>query len=147
MTIKASVTAAMKDAMRARDQERLNAIRLILADVKRIEVDERIEVDDERMLVILDKMKKQRFDSIAAFEKADRDDLVKREQFELAVIAEFMPEPLSEAELDSLVAEAVSTTEASSMKDMGKVVAYVKSRAQGRADMGKVSQQIKAALA
>ena len=147
MSIKASLTAAMKDAMRARDQERLNAIRLILADVKRIEVDERIEVEDDRMLIILDKMKKQRYDSISQFEKAGRGDLVEREQYELGVIADFLPEQLSDEELDAVIKDAIEQTGASSMRDMGKVVALVKSQAQGRADMGQVSQRIKGALA
>lgn len=144
--IKAQITEAMKDAMRARDKERLGAIRLILADFKRIEVDERIEIDDERALVILDKMLKQRRDSIKQFTDGGRQDLADKEQAEIEVIQSFLPTPLTPAEIDALVAAAISATGAESVKDMGKVMAIVKPQVQGRADVGAVSQAIKARL-
>ncbi|KJS08210.1 MAG: glutamyl-tRNA amidotransferase [Gammaproteobacteria bacterium BRH_c0] len=145
-TIKAQITEAMKDAMRAKDKERLGAIRLILADFKRIEVDERIEIDDERALVILDKMLKQRRDSIKQFTDGGRQDLAEKEQAEIEVIQTFLPTPLTPAEIDDLVAAAISATGAESVKDMGKVMAIVKPQVQGRADVGAVSQAIKARL-
>lgn len=145
-TIKARITEAMKDAMRAREKERLGTIRLILADFKRIEVDERIEIDDERALVILDKMLKQRRDSINQFTDGGRQDLADKEQAEIEVIQDFLPTPLTPAEIDALVAAAISTTGAESVKDMGKVMAIVKPQVQGRADVGAVSQAIKARL-
>lgn len=145
--IKARLTEAMKDAMRAKDKDRLGAIRLIQADVKRIEVDERIEVDDERMLVILDKMIKQRRDSISQYENAGRPELAAREQAEIDVIQEFLPSPLSADELQQLIGEAIASTGAESMKDMGKVMAALKPQIQGRADVGAVSQAVKQRLA
>lgn len=145
-TIKAQITEAMKDAMRAREKERLGAIRLILADFKRIEVDERIEIDDERALVILDKMLKQRRDSIKQFTDGGRQDLADKEQAEIEVIQSFLPTPLTPAEIDALIAAAISATGAESVKDMGKVMAIVKPQVQGRADVGSVSQAIKARL-
>ena len=145
-TLKHRITEAMKDAMRAKDKQRLGAIRLILADIKRIEVDERIEVDDTRVLAILDKMNKQRRDSIAQFDAAGRDDLSAQEHAELAVIAEFLPAALSEQELDELIAEAITKSQAESMRDMGKVMGLLKPQLQGRADIGAVSQQVKARL-
>lgn len=146
LTIKAQITEAMKDAMRAKDKERLGAIRLILADFKRIEVDERIEIDDERALIILDKMLKQRRDSIKQFTDGGRQDLADKEQVEIEVIQGFLPTPLTAAEIDALVAAAISATGAESVKDMGKVMAIVKPQVQGRADVGAVSQAIKARL-
>lgn len=146
ITLKYRITEAMKDAMRAREKQRLGAIRLILADIKRIEVDERIEVDDTRVLVILDKMNKQRRDSIAQFDAAGRDDLSAQEHAELAVIAEFLPAALSEQELDKLIAEAITESQAESMRDMGKVMGLLKPQLQGRADIAAVSQQVKARL-
>ncbi len=145
-TIKARITEAMKDAMRAKDKDRLGAIRLIQADIKRIEVDERVEVDDERMLAVLDKMIKQRRDSISQYENAGRQELADREQAEIAVIQEFLPAQLSAAELDQLVADAIAGSGAESMKDMGKVMAALKPKVQGRADVGAVSQAVKARL-
>ncbi|MGD9662868.1 MAG: GatB/YqeY domain-containing protein, partial [Porticoccaceae bacterium] len=121
MTIKATITEAMKTAMKAKDKERLGAIRLILADIKRIEVDERIEVDDARALVILDKMLKQRRDSIKQYQDAGRQELADREQAEVEVIQSFLPQPLSQEELDKLIGDAIAESGAESMKDMGKV--------------------------
>jgi uncharacterized protein len=145
-TLKHQITEAMKDAMRAKDKPRLGAIRLILADIKRIEVDERIEVDDTRVLAILDKMNKQRRDSIAQFDAAGRDDLSAQEHAELAVIAEFLPTALSEQELDELITGAITESQAESMRDMGKVMGILKPQLQGRADIAAVSQQVKARL-
>ncbi|MAT50086.1 MAG: glutamyl-tRNA amidotransferase [Porticoccaceae bacterium] len=145
-TLKAQITEAMKDAMRARDKDRLGAIRLIQAEIKRIEVDERIYVDDERMLVVLDKMIKQRRDSINQYQNAGRQELADKEQAEIEVIQGFLPAQLSDRELDELVARAISESGAESMKDMGKVMAILKPQVQGRADIGAVSQNVKARL-
>lgn len=146
MTIKADITEAMKTAMKAKEKERLAAIRLMLADFKRIEVDERIEIDDDRALVILDKMLKQRRDSIKQYQDAGRQELADKEQAEIDVIQSFMPAPLTEAELEALIADAVASTGAQSMQDMGKVMAILKPQLQGRADMAAVSKLIKARL-
>ena len=146
-TLKARLTEAMKAAMRAQEKARLGAIRLIQAEIKRVEVDERIELDDARVLAILDKMIKQRRDSIQQFESAGRTDLVDIEAGELAVIQEFLPRALDEAELASLIDDAMRESGAVAMKDMGKVMAILKPQVQGRADMGIVSQRIKARLA
>ena len=142
-SLKTSITEAMKDAMRNKAKERLSAIRLILAEIKRIEVDERIEVDDTRVLSILDKMNKQRRDSISQFEAAGRNDLAATEKAEMAVIAEFLPAALSQEELNELITGAIADTGADSMRDMGKVMGLLKPKLQGRADMGAVSQAIK----
>ncbi|HAU0829269.1 TPA: lpg2359 family Dot/Icm T4SS effector [Legionella pneumophila] len=146
MTIKEQINNDIKDAMRAKDKNLLNALRLISAAVKQIEVDERIEVDDERMLVILDKMSKQRKESIAQFEKASRDDLVAQEQFELNVISKYLPEPLTDNEIEELISDAIKSTGAEKMSDMGKVMAILKPKLQGRADMAQVSARIKEKL-
>ena len=145
-SLKNQLSEAMKDAMRAKEKARLGAIRLIQAEIKRIEVDERIEVDDTRVLVILDKMVKQRRDSISQFEAADRQDLADVEKAELVVIQAFMPAQLSAEEIDQLISDAIASTGAAGMKDMGKVMGILKPQLQGRADMGAVSQQIKAKL-
>jgi uncharacterized protein YqeY len=144
--IKLQIQEDMKSAMRAQEKRRLDAIRLILAAVKQIEVDERIVPDDARMLVILDKMLKQRRDSVEQFQKANRQDLVEQENFEITVIQSYMPEPLSETEIDSLIAEAIASANAVSAKDMGKVMAELKPKLQGRADMGVVGAKIKERL-
>lgn len=140
------VTAEVKVAMKARDKPRLGALRLIMADFKRIEVDERIELDEERVLVILDKMIKQRKDSFKQFQDAGREDLANQEALEIAVIAEFLPDQFSDEELSRLVEAAIVETSAASMQDMGKVMAVVKPQVQGRADMGLVSGLVKAHL-
>lgn len=137
---------AQKDAMRAKDKVRLGTIRLALAEVKQREVDTRTELSDDDVIAILTKMVKQRHDSIAQFQSANRQDLVDQEQAELEVLKEFQPEPLTEQELEALVSEAVSSTGASGMQDMGKVMGWLKPKVQGRADMGKLSAQIKAKL-
>jgi len=137
----------MKDAMRGRDKPRLGVIRLILAAVKQREVDERIELDDTQVITVLDKMSKQRRDSLEHYEKAGRDDLAEQEKFELGVLKTYLPEQLGDAEIDALIEEAVQATSASSLKDMGKVMGLLKDKLQGRADMGAVSGKIKARLA
>lgn len=145
-TLKQGLSEAMKDAMRAKDKERLSAIRLILAEIKRIEVDERVEIDDDRVLAILDKMAKQRKDSAEQYRQAGREDLAAVEDAEIRVIQDFLPAALSDEELDRSIKMAVEQTGASSMQDMGKVMGVLKPQVQGRADMGTVSQKVKAQL-
>ena len=145
--LKASITAAMKEAMRAKEKERLATIRLILADFKRIEVDERIELDDARCLAILDKMLKQRKDSITQFRDAGREDLAEIEEREVVVIQTFLPKALSDDEIEALISSAMSETGAESVRDMGKVMAVLKPQLQGRADVGAVSGMVKKRLA
>lgn len=136
----------LKDAMRARDKKKLDALRLIAAAIKQIEVDERIEIDDARMLIILDKLAKQRNESISQFSAAGRTELVAQEEFELALINQYLPEPFNDDEITLLVDKAMVTVHAEKMSDMGKVMAELKSQLQGRADMSKVSAMIKARL-
>jgi uncharacterized protein YqeY len=147
MSLKQQLTEDMKTAMRGGDKQRLAVIRLILAAVKQREVDERIELDDVQTLAVLEKMLKQRRDSIAQYDAANRQDLADVERAEIAVIEAYLPAKLSEAEIDALVAEAIAATGASSARDMGKVVAAVKEKAAGRADMAVVSARVKARLA
>ena len=146
MTLKDQLTEAMKDAMRAHDKARLGVIRLVLAAIKQQEVDTREVQDDVAVLAVLDKMIKQRRESIRQYTEAGRLELAEQEQFEIDVIQNYLPQALSDAEITALVQEAVATTGAASVKDMGKVMAWVKPKAQGRADMGKVSALIKASL-
>ncbi|AFU99132.1 GatB/YqeY domain-containing protein [Simiduia agarivorans] len=140
------ISDAMKDAMKARAKERLAAIRLIQAEFKRIEVDERIEVSDERALAVLDKMLKQRKDSVSQFEAAGRTDLAEVEKAEMAVIQEFLPAALGADELDAIIAAAIAESGASSMREMGAAMALIKPQVAGRADMGEVSKLLKAKL-
>ena len=142
----ATIKAAMKAAMKAREKERLGTIRLILSEFKRIEVDERIEVDDARALVVLDKMVKQRRDSADQFQKAGRDELAAQENFEISVIQEYLPAQLSEAELVAMVDAAIAASGATGMQAMGAVMGQLKPKLQGRADIGAVSQLVKARL-
>ncbi|MBP0048839.1 GatB/YqeY domain-containing protein [Marinobacterium sp. AK62] len=144
--LKATITEQMKDAMRAKDKVRLGTIRLIQAELKRIEVDERIELDDARILTVLDKMVKQRRDSITQYEAAERPELADKEQQELEVIKTFLPQPLSDAEIAQIIDAAIAESGASSMQDMGKVMALVKPQVQGRADMGRISGLVKQKL-
>ena len=137
---------AVKDAMRARDKARLAALRLITAEFKRIEVDERVEIDDARALSVLDKMVKQRLDSEAQYRAAGRDELAEVEAFEITVIREYLPEPLTDEALDALVAEAIAASGASSMAQMGAVMGQLKPQVAGRADMGVLSAKVKAQL-
>ena len=144
--LKQEITSAMKTAMKSGDKQRLATIRLMLAAAKQVEIDERRDLSDADLLAILDKMVKQRRDSISQFKEAGRDDLVAQEQSEMEVIQNFLPQPLSEAEIETLIAAAIADAGAESMKDMGKVMGLLKPQLQGRADMGKVSGQIKAQL-
>ncbi|MEE9342731.1 MAG: GatB/YqeY domain-containing protein [Gammaproteobacteria bacterium] len=146
MSLKDSIQQDMKDAMRSKDKARLGVVRLILAAIKQREVDERVELDDAQILIVLDKMAKQRRESIEQFDKAGRDDLTKQEQDELVIIKSYLPEQLTDAEIDSLIEEAMATTGASSIKEMGKVMGILKPKLQGRADVGAVSGKIKARL-
>jgi len=144
--LKTRINEAVKDAMRAREKVRLGALRLIMAEFKRVEVDERIDVDDARVLVILDKMLKQRAESERQYRDAHRSDLADVEAFEIELIREFMPAPLDEAEIDSLIDAALSESGAEDMRAMGKVMAILKPKLQGRADMAAVSARVKARL-
>jgi len=146
MSLKARITEDMKSAMRAGEKQKLATIRLLQAAIKQREVDERIQLDDAQVLSVLEKMVKQRRESITQFEAGGRADLVAGEQAELVVLQGYLPEPLSEAELADLINAAIASTGAASIKDMGKVMGVVKGQAAGRADMGKVGALIKARL-
>ncbi|MGH8493063.1 MAG: GatB/YqeY domain-containing protein [Moraxellaceae bacterium] len=144
--LKTKLTEAMKDAMRAQDKERLGAIRLATAALKQIEVDERIELDDARVLTVLEKMIKQRRESVAAFEAGGRPELAAKETAEIVVLQSFLPAQLSDAEIDSLITAAIAETGASSARDMGKVMNTLRPQISGRAETGAVSQKVKAKL-
>lgn len=146
MDLKERITEDMKAAMRARDKDRLGVIRLIQAAIKQREVDERITLDDTQVLAALDKMLKQRRDSITQFESGGRQDLADKEKFEVNIIQEFMPQALTDAEIDTLIDDVMNQTGAASIKDMGKVMSALKPRIQGRADAGAVSAKIKQRL-
>ncbi|MCK5925339.1 MAG: GatB/YqeY domain-containing protein [Methylococcales bacterium] len=136
----------MKNAMRAKNKDRLLVVRTILAAIKQIEVDERIELDNDRIIVVLDKMLKQRRESIKQFKEGGREDLIVIEKAEILIIQDFLPQALTDDEINTFIKEAIATTSATSMKDMGKVMGQLKPKMQGRADMSVVSQKIKAAL-
>lgn len=146
MTLKERIQEDMKAAMRAKDQARLSAVRLLLAAMKQKEVDERIALADADVLGIIDKMVKQRRESIAQYEKASRQDLADQEKFEIGVLQAYLPQQMGEAEIGQAIAAAVAESGASGVKDMGKVMALLKARLAGRADMGKVSGLVKAKL-
>ena len=146
MLLKAQITEDMKTAMRAKDAPRLSAIRLLLASLKQREVDERIELTEPDVLAIIEKMIKQRRDSIEQFEKGARQDLADKEQFEITVLQGYMPAAMSAAEVDAAVTDAISSSGAKLMADMGKVMALLKPRLAGRADIGKVSALVKTKL-
>ena len=146
MALRERITEDMKSAMRAGDKERLGTIRLALAAIKQREVDERITLDDTQVLGVLEKMIKQRREAITQFESGGRADLVAKETAEIGVLQAYLPAQMSPAEVDALITEVIAATGASSIKDMGKVMAAVKPRAQGRADMGAVSARIKQKL-
>ncbi len=146
MSLKLSITEDMKTAMRARDMARLGAIRLLLAAMKQREVDERIELSDADVVTIIDKMIKQRRDSIFQFEAAKRQELADAEKFEISVLQTYMPPPMTEAEVAAAVAEAITSSGAKLPQEMGKVIALLKPKLAGRADMGKVSALVKARL-
>lgn len=147
MSTKQQLTEDMKAAMRGGDKHKLGVVRLMLAAVKQREVDERVELDESQVLAVLEKMLKQRKDSISQYEAAAREDLAEVERAEMAVIETYLPAKLSDSELDALIEAAIAETGASSARDMGKVVGVVKARAAGRADMGVASARIKARLA
>jgi uncharacterized protein YqeY len=146
MSLKARITDDMKTAMRAKDARRLSAIRLLLAAIKQREVDERTDMSDADVIAVIEKMMKQRRDSIEQFQKGGRQDLVDVEQFELSVLQAYMPQPLSGAEVEAAVAGAIGASGAKGMADMGKVMAVLKPQLAGRVDMGKVSAMVKAKL-
>jgi len=146
MSLKARIQEDMKSAMRAGEKEKLANIRMIMAGIKQREVDERIQLDDAQVLSVIDKMVKQRRESIAQFEAGGRSDLVAKEEAELRLLSAYLPTPLTDAELDALINAAIASTGAASIKDMGKVMAAIKSQAAGRADMGAVGARIKARL-
>jgi uncharacterized protein YqeY len=146
MTLKDRITEDMKAAMRAKDSQRLSAVRLLLAAMKQKEVDERVELADADVLSIIDKMVKQRRESIAQYEKAARADLAAQEQFEIGVLSAYLPQQMTEAEVEAAVAAAIAESGAASVKDMGKAMALLKPRLAGKADMGKVSALLKSRL-
>jgi uncharacterized protein len=146
MTLKERITEDMKTAMRSGEKDRLAVIRLLQAAIKQREVDERITLDDAQVTSVLEKMIKQRKESVVAFDKGGRADLVAKENSEIAVLQPYLPAQLSENELDALIADAISSTGAASIKDMGKVMGVVKAKAAGKADMGAVGARIKAKL-
>ena len=146
MALKERITDDMKTAMRAGEKERLATVRLLLAAIKQREVDERITLDDTQVLAVIEKMIKQRREAIAQFESGGRSDLVAKETAEIGVLQAYLPAQLTAAEIDGLIAEAITATGAASLKDMGKVMGFVKGKAQGRADMGALSARIKQKL-
>jgi hypothetical protein len=146
MTLKERVTEDMKAAMRAKDSDRLSAIRLLLSAIKQREVDERIQLSDDDVVAVIEKMLKQRRDSISQFEAGGRQDLADKEQFEVQVLSVYMPQALSQQEIEQVVAEAIATVGATSAQDMGKVMTALKPKLAGRADMTKVSALVKSRL-
>jgi hypothetical protein len=146
MSLKERITEDMKTAMRAAQKERLGTVRMILAGIKQREVDERVSLDDSQVLAVIDKMVKQRKESIALFETGGRADLVAKEKAEIALLQEYLPTQLSPAEIEALISAAIAKTGAASIKDMGKVMGALKSELAGRADMGAVSARIKQKL-
>jgi uncharacterized protein YqeY len=146
MTLKARIQSDMKDALKAGDKDRLKVVRMMMAAIKQIEIDERIELDDVAITTVLTKMVKQRRESIRQFVDGNRQDLADVEIAEITVLENYLPEPLSDDELDTIIAEAISETNAAGMRDMGKVMSIVKAQAEGRADMGAVSGRVKSRL-
>ena len=144
--LKTQLSDAMKQAMKNKEKDRLVTIRMALSALKQIEVDERIELDDQRVMAVLDKLIKQRRESIKQYEAAERPELAEKEQMEIEVLQAFLPEPFSQDELAALIDEAIASTQASSMKEMGQVMAQLKPKLMGRADMGAVSKLIKSKL-
>jgi len=146
MTLKERIQSDMKSAMKAGDKERLRVIRMLLAAIKQIEVDERRELDDAAVIAVLTRMVKQRRDSIAQFTEGGRKDLAAREETEIGVLEDYLPEPLTNEELDTIIEAAIAETGAAGIRDMGKVMGRVKDRVHGRADMGAVSSRVKGRL-
>ena len=147
MSLKSQITDDMKSAMKAGDKDRLKVVRLIMAAVKQVEVDKRLALDDAGVLSVLDKMVKQRRDSVEQFEKGGREDLANIERAEISILETYLPKQLDDAELEALIDAAISATGAESIRDMGKVMGQIKSKAAGRADMGAVGAKVKARLA
>ena len=146
MSLKTQITDDMKSAMKAGDKDRLKVVRLAMAAIKQVEIDKRTELDDAAVLGVIDKMVKQRRDSVEQFQKGGREDLAAIEVAEIAILEDYLPEQLSDAELDALVEEAIGATGAESIRDMGKVMGTIKAKAAGRADMGAVGAKVKARL-
>jgi uncharacterized protein len=146
MSLKSQITEDMKSALKAGEKDRLKVVRLIMAAIKQVEVDTRIELDDAGVLSVLDKMVKQRRDSVEQFEKGNRSDLADIEKAEIGVLETYLPEQLSDEELNVMIDEAISSTGAESIRDMGKVMGQIKGKAAGRADMGAVGAKVKARL-
>ena len=146
MSLKARITEDMKTAMRSGEKDRLSCIRMLQAGIKQREVDERIELDDAQVLSVIDKMIKQRRESVAQFEAGKRADLVAKESAEIALLSQYLPAQLGDAELDAMIKEAIAATGAASMKDMGKVMGVLKPKVQGRTDIGALSARIKSVL-
>ena len=143
MSIKQTISEDMKTFMRAKDTARLGAVRLLHASIKQKEVDERIELSDDQVLTVIQKMLKQRKDSIEAYQKANRQDLIDQEQLEIDVLTKYMPEPLTDGEVRTIIDEVIAEVNATDIKDMGKVVGVLKSKIAGRADMGQVSKTVR----
>ncbi len=146
MSLKGQITEDMKSAMKAGEKDRLKVVRLIMAAIKQVEIDKRIELDDAAVLSVLDKMVKQRRDSVEQFQKGNRNDLADIELAEIAVLEDYLPEQLSDAELDAMIDAAIASTGAESIRDMGKVMGQIKAQAAGAADMGVVGARVKARL-
>lgn len=146
MSIKQTISEDMKTFMRAKDTARLGAVRLLQASIKQKEIDDRVELTDDQVLSVIQKMLKQRKDSIEAYQKADRQDLIDQEQLEIDVLSKYMPEPLNDDEVTKIIDEVISEVNATDMKDMGKVVGVLKSKISGRADMGQVSKIVREKL-
>jgi|TARA_Y100000310_G_scaffold198916_2_gene198900 hypothetical protein len=144
--LKLRIQAEMKDALRAKNKQRLGALRLAFSEIRKVEIDERTDLDDARVIQILDKMTKQRRDAQSQYEKAERQELADQEKFEIEVLAEFLPQQLDDGEIDDLIIAAISETGADSMREMGKIMAIIKPKVQGKADMGEISQKVKARL-
>ena len=146
MSIKQTISEDMKTFMRAKDTARLGAVRLLQASIKQKEIDDRVELTDDQVLSVIKKMLKQRKDSIEAYQKADRQDLIDQEQLEIDVLSKYMPEPLTDDEVSKIIDKVISEVNATDMKDMGKVVGVLKSKISGRADMGQVSKIVREKL-
>ena len=146
MSIKQTISEDMKTFMRAKDTARLGAVRLLHASIKQKEIDDRVELTDDQVLSVIQKMLKQRKDSIEAYQKADRQDLIDQEQLEIDVLTKYMPEPLTDGEVRTIIDEVIAEVNATDMKDMGKVVGVLKSKIAGRADMGQVSKTVREKL-
>lgn len=147
MTLKAQIQNDMKEAMKAGEKDRLKVVRMLLAAIKQVEIDQRIEMDDTAVLVVVEKMVKQRRDSVSQFQAGKREDLANVELAEITELERYLPEPLTEEEIDRLIAEAMAATGAAGIRDMGKVMASLKASARGRADMGAIGAKVKARLA